>query len=138
MRSKKIIVTDKYIDQNGHVGEAGYLSMAIDALWEFNKEIGLSKKYLETSCAPVTFSTQIDYQNEVFQKEEIEFRLENIGQPDDERKWVRQIRLFKNSGDLAVKIVAHGAWFDLSSRKVIAPPKELKNLFEEFIGDPIQ
>ena len=55
MRSKKIIVTDKYIDQNGHVGEAGYLSMAIDALWEFNKDIGLTKKYLETSCAPVTF-----------------------------------------------------------------------------------
>ena len=55
MKAKKIVVTSKYIDQNGHVGEAGYLSIAIDALWEFNKEIGTSQKFLQLSCAPVTF-----------------------------------------------------------------------------------
>ena len=137
MRSKRLTITDKYIDQNGHVGEAGNLSIAIDALWAFNEKIGLSKKYLELSCAPVTFSTKIDYQKEVFEKEEIEFILENIGQPEDDRRWVRQIRLLKNTGELAVKIVAQGAWFDLEKRKIMSPPDELKNLFIKFIGDPI-
>ena len=101
------------------------------------EKIGLSKKYLELSCAPVTFSTKIDYQKEVFEKEEIEFILENIGQPEDDRRWVRQIRLLKNTGELAVKIVAQGAWFDLEKRKIMSPPDELKNLFIKFIGDPI-
>jgi len=137
MKSKKIIVNSKYIDQNGHVGEAGYLSIAIDALWELNKEIGTSKKFLELSCAPVTFSSQIDYIREVFEDEEIEFRIERLNPPEDKRKWVRQIQLFKSSGDLAVKIVANGGWFDLKTRKITTPPQEIMEIFDKNFYNPI-
>ena len=131
MKAKKIVVTSKYIDQNGHVGEAGYLSIAIDALWEFNKEIGTSQKFLQLSCAPVTFSSKIDYLKEVFEHEEIEFRIERLTPPEDKRKWRRKIQLFKSSGELAVKILANGAWFDLNSRKITTPPNEITEIFDK-------
>jgi len=135
MRKKKIIVTDKYIDQNGHVGEAGYLSIAIDALWEFNKDIGTSQKFLELSCAPVTFSSQIDYLKEVFEHEEIEFKIEKLTPPEDKRKWVRKIQIFKSTGELAVKILADGAWFDLKTRKITTPPNEIMEIFDKNFYD---
>lgn len=83
----------------------------------------------------MTFSSQIDYLKEVFEHEEIEFKIEKLTPPEDKRKWVRKIQIFKSTGELAVQILANGAWFDLKTRKITTPPNEIMEIFDKNFYD---
>jgi hypothetical protein len=46
MGSRKIVLSQDLIDQNGHVGEPSYSQIGIGVLWEMNKEFGTDKRFI--------------------------------------------------------------------------------------------
>ena len=57
MGSRKIVLSQDLIAQNGHVGEPSYSQIGIGVLWEMNKEFGTDKRFISEGIAPVTFET---------------------------------------------------------------------------------
>ena len=63
---QKYVVSNDFIDLNGHLSEVGYYYYAVQTVWAINKELGLVEKYEEFSIGPIIFDTEIKFKKEVF------------------------------------------------------------------------
>ena len=125
MFSKKFLVTNDFIDQNGHLSEVGYYFYAVQTVWEKNKTIGINSLLEKLKIGPIIFNTSIEFKKEVFLDETININMKFSNILDNGRKWTRNNEIFKENGDLSAIVISNGAFFSRETRKVITPPKEI-------------
>ena len=125
MFSKKFIVTNDFIDQNGHLSEVGYYFYAVQTVWEKNKVIGINSLLEKLKIGPIIFNTSIEFKKEVFLEETININMKFSNILDNGRKWTRNNEIFKENGDLSAVVISNGAFFSRETRKVITPPEEI-------------
>ena len=125
MFSKKFLVTNDFIDQNGHLSEVGYYFYAVQTVWEKNKVIGINSLLEKLKIGPIIFNTAIEFKKEVFLDETININIKFTNILDKGRKWTRNNEIFKENGDLSAVVISNGAFFSRETRKVITPPEEI-------------
>ena len=125
MFSKKFLVTNDFIDHNGHLSEVGYYFYAVQTVWEKNKVIGINSLLEKLKIGPIIFNTAIEFKKEVFLDETININIKFTNILDKGRKWTRNNEIFKENGDLSAVVISNGAFFSRETRKVITPPEEI-------------
>ena len=125
MFSKKFLVTNDFIDQNGHLSEVGYYFYAVQTVWEKNKVKGINSLLEKLKIGPIIFNTAIEFKKEVFLDETININIKFTNILDKGRKWTRNNEIFKENGDLSAVVISNGAFFSRETRKVITPPEEI-------------
>ena len=124
LNSVFVKLTNDHVDKNGHVSEAGYLTVANIAYWEICDQVGLLKLYNKYKISGIVFDTHMEFKKEAFEGEEVMVHLSfNIG--NDTRKLIRRLDIYDRENRLVVKITSNGGFFDLEKRKIVEPPKQM-------------
>ena len=131
MLNQKYVVSNEFIDLNGHLSEVGYYYYAVQTVWAINKQLGLVEKYEENNIGPIIFDTKIKFKKEVFFGEKINVTINFSNIIQNGRKWTRSNKIFNQKGELSAVVISNGAFFSRDTRKVVTPPKIISNrLFE--------
>ena len=117
-------LTSDHIDKNGHVSEAGYLTVANLAYWKICDQVGLLKLYNKYKISGIVFDTHMEFKKEVFEGEEVMIKL-GFNISNDTRKIVRRLDIYDRETRLVVKITSNGGFLDLQKRKIVEPPKQI-------------
>ena len=134
MNKVKLIIKKKHIDLNGHISEAGYLTIANEAIWKIFENIGLNDIFRSEQIGPIIFDTHMHFRIEAFEGDEVLVHLKaKISQ--DNRKIFREINIFNQSGKVIVYIESNGAFLDLRKRKVIFAVKRITKKFDQYLSD---
>ena len=124
LNSVFVKLTNDHVDKNGHVSEAGYLTVANIAYWEICDQVGLLALYNKYKISGIVFDTHMEFKKEVFEGEVVIVNLSfNIG--NDTRKLVRRLDIYDRENRLVVKITSNGGFLDLEKRKIVEPPKQI-------------
>ena len=124
LNSVFVKLTNDHVDKNGHVSEAGYLTVANIAYWEICDQVGLLELYNKYKISGIVFDTHMEFKKEVFEGEEVVVSLSfNIG--NDTRKLIRRLDIYDRENRLVVKITSNGGFLDLEKRKIVEPPKQI-------------
>ena len=134
MNKIKIILEKKHTDFNGHVSEAGYLTIANEAIWQVFNSIGLTDIFFAEKIGPIIFDTHMHFKVEAMEGERVtvHFKAELS---DDCRKISREIDIINENGQSAVKIISNGAFLDLTKRRVVSASRKISGKFKEYLND---
>ena len=116
--------TSEHTDENGHVSEVGYLSIANWAYWTITKRIGLFRLFKEYEVSGIVFDTNMQFKKENFDGDLVTIHLK-INILEDNRKILRELDIYNEKNELTVKINSNGGFLDLNKRKIVEPPKEI-------------
>ena len=116
--------TSEHTDENGHVSEVGYLSIANWAYWKITKRIGLFRLFKEHEVSGIVFDTNMQFKKENFDGDLVTIHLK-INILEDNRKILRELDIYNEKNELTVKINSNGGFLDLNKRKIVEPPKEI-------------
>ena len=127
-------LTSDHVDRNGHVSEAGYLTVANFAYWKICDQVGLLRLYNRYKISGIVFDTHMEFKKEVFEGEEVRINL-RFTITNDIRKIVRQLDIFDKENRLVVKITSNGGFLDLEKRKIVEPPKQILDACVKYLRD---
>ena len=134
LNSVFVKLTNDHVDKNGHVSEAGYLTVANIAYWEICDQVGLLKLYNKYKISGIVFDTHMEFKKEVFEGEEVIVNLSfNIG--NDIRKLIRRLDIYDREDRLVVKITSNGGFLDLEKRKIVEPPKQMLDTCLKYLSE---
>ncbi len=134
LNSVFVRLTSDHIDKNGHVSEAGYLTVANLAYWKICEQVGLLNLYNKYKISGIVFDTYMEFKKEVFEGEEVMINLIfNIS--NDTRKIVRRLDIYNRESRLVVKITSNGGFLDLEKRKIVEPPKQILDTCIKFLNE---
>ena len=134
LNSVFVRLTSDHIDKNGHVSEAGYLTVANLAYWKICEQVGLLNLYNKYKISGIVFDTYMEFKKEVFEGEEVMINLIfNIS--NDTRKIVRRLDIYNRETRLVVKITSNGGFLDLEKRKIVEPPKQILDTCIKFLSE---
>ena len=134
LNSVFVKLTSEHTDKNGHVSEAGYLTVANLAYWKICDQVGLLNLYNKYKISGIVFDTYMEFKKEVFEGEEVMINLIfNIS--NDTRKIVRRLDIYNRESRLVVKITSNGGFLDLEKRKIVEPPKQILDTCIKFLNE---
>ena len=118
-------VTWADVDMNGHMANSRYLDYATQTRFQYIASRGFSPSdFQRHGIGPIIFEDRLRYQRELRFLDEfvVSHNFESI---DDRGRKFKVVNRFTRDGEEIAEVVAHGAWFNLATRKVIAPPAAL-------------
>ena len=127
-------LTHDHVDKNGHVSEAGYLTVANLAYWQICEKVGLLKLYDKYKISGIVFDTYLEFKKEVFEGEQVMIKL-RFSMLDDTRKIIRLLDIYDREKRLVVKITSNGGFLDLEKRKIVEPPKQILETCLKYLAD---
>jgi acyl-CoA thioesterase FadM len=127
-------LTHDHVDKNGHVSEAGYLTVANLAYWQICENVGLLKLYDKYKISGIVFDTYLEFKKEVFEGEQVMIKL-RFSMLDDTRKIIRLLDIYDREKRLVVKITSNGGFLDLEKRKIVEPPKQILDTCLKYLAD---
>ena len=127
-------LTQDHVDKNGHVSEAGYLTVANLAYWQICEKVGLLKLYDKYKISGIVFDTYLEFKKEVFEGEQVMIKL-RFSMLDDTRKIIRLLDIYDREKRLVVKITSNGGFLDLEKRKIVEPPKQILDTCLKYLAD---
>ena len=127
-------LTYDHVDKNGHVSEAGYLTVANLAYWQICEKVGLLKLYDKYKISGIVFDTYLEFKKEVFEGEQVMIKL-RFSMLDDTRKIIRLLDIYDREKRLVVKITSNGGFLDLEKRKIVEPPKQILDTCLKYLAD---
>ena len=127
-------LTHDHVDKNGHVSEAGYLTVANLAYWQICENVGLLKLYDKYKISGIVFDTYLEFKKEVFEGEQVMIKL-RFSMLDDTRKIIRHLDIYDREKRLVVKITSNGGFLDLEKRKIVEPPKQILDTCFKYLAD---
>ena len=134
LNSVFVRLTSDHTDKNGHVSEAGYLTVANLAYWKICDQVGLLNLYNRYKISGIVFDTYMEFKKEVFEGEEVMINLIfNIS--NDTRKIVRRLDIYNRESRVVVKITSNGGFLDLEKRKIVEPPKQILDTCIKFLSE---
>ena len=124
--SKVVEVRWADIDANQHMRHSAYADLCTHTRLEWLQAAGFgADEFKRQGFGPVLFRESTDYRREVNLGERLSINvLIAAASPDNSRWHIRQ-EMRKADGTLAAVYEVAGAWLDLRSRKLIAPPPAL-------------
>ena len=134
LNSVFVKLTNDHVDKNGHVSEAGYLTVANIAYWEICDKVGLLKLYNKYKISGIVFDTHMEFKKEVFEGENVLVNL-TFNIQKDVRKIVRSLNIRDGENRLVVKIISNGGFLDLEKRKIVEPPKPILDVCLKYLSD---
>ena len=134
LNSVYVKLTSDHVDQNGHVSEAGYLTVANVAYWKICDQVGLLKLYNKYKISGIVFDTYMEFKKEVFEGEQVFIKL-RFSIFDDTRKIIRLLDIYDRENRLVVKITSNGGFLDLDKRKIVQPPREILDACLKYLVD---
>tara|TARA_B100000700_G_scaffold305892_1_gene380484 strand:- start:804 stop:1208 length:405 start_codon:yes stop_codon:yes gene_type:complete len=134
MNRVTFILEQKHTDFNGHVSEAGYLTIANEAIWQVFNSIGLSHIFLAENIGPIIFDTHMEFKAEAMEGDKVTIHFK-AKLSDDSRKIFRDIDIINQNGQIAVKIKSNGAFLDLKKRRVVSASERISRKFSEYLSD---
>ena len=131
MYEKLIEVRIDDIDLNGHLHNSRYLEYANHAMASYFEEsdFPVSRMY-QAGLGPVMFSEEIEYHHELFLGQSVTLQVQVVGMSADASRWQILHTFLCPDGRHAASLTSSGAWVDLKTRKVKAPPAEVRSLME--------
>ena len=119
------------LDPNGHVRHSAYYDYGTVARVAYLEERGVGIRWMrEHGVGPVLFREEAQFRRELNFGDIVTVNVLLTGLSKDHRKW--SLRHEIRAGDEVCALLnLDGAWFDLKSRKVSAPPPELSSIFEQ-------
>jgi acyl-CoA thioester hydrolase len=82
-------------------------------------------EFFGAGLGPVVLKDEIEYKREVRLAEDLVVTNELAGMSEDNTRFIFRNQFIKANGKLACKISSLVAFFDLATRKMIAPPENL-------------
>ena len=134
LNSVFVRLTSEHTDKNGHVSEAGYLTVANLAYWQICESVGLLKLYDKYKISGIVFDTYLEFKKEVFEGEQVMIKL-RFSMLDDTRKIIRLLDIYDREKRLVVKITSNGGFLDLEKRKIVKPPKQILDTCFKYLAD---
>ncbi|HEY7276490.1 MAG TPA: thioesterase family protein [Trebonia sp.] len=131
MYEKLIEVRIDDIDLNGHLHNARYLEYANHARASYFEEsdFPVSRMY-QAGLGPVMFSEEAKYRHELFLGQFVTLKVQVVGMSADASRWQILHTFLRPDGQQAASLTSAGAWVDLKTRKVKAPPPEIRSLMD--------
>ena len=124
----------KHSDFNGHVSEAGFLTIANEAIWQVFDAVGLSDIFLVEKIGPIIFDTFMQFKIEVMEGDTVIVHFK-AKLSDDSRKIFREIDITNQEGQVAVRLKSNGAFLDLEKRKVTSASNAVREKFNRYLSN---
>jgi acyl-CoA thioester hydrolase len=104
---------------------SAYADYAAQSRVEFLEAFGLTMdKMAEWGIGPVLFREESKYYREIRATDVVTLRAKLMNASADGRKFSFQTEFILTSGTLAATVDVDGAWFDVATRRITAPPAE--------------
>ena len=114
------------IDSNGHMRNVAFLDISANSRMEFFIANGYTlMEFFGAGFGPVVLKDEIEYKREVRLGEDLTVTNELAGMSVDNTRFIFRNQFIKANGKLACKISSLVAFFDIATRKTIAPPENL-------------
>lgn len=114
------------MDFNAHMANTAYLNFAADLRFTYFQEHGFAaSEFAKLQIGPVVFRDEVDYYREFRLLESVTVTLQLAAISDDAGRFKLRNEFFKDSGELAARVISHGAWLSLTARKLTVPPPAL-------------
>lgn len=114
------------VDANRHMRHSAYADFGAFARVGFFEAHGYDmQRFAELDIGPILFREELIYRREIMMFENISITCRIAGLSKDAERWTIYHELLKADGQLAATIHVDGAWIDLPTRKLCAPPLEL-------------
>jgi len=89
------------------------------------------KWFKDHNVFPILFREETIFLKEINGNEKITVDAVLVKMAEDGSRWTIMNSFFKEDGTLAAKLTVDGAWMDIVTRKLKAPPSELLDLFHK-------
>lgn len=123
----EVRITD--LDVNRHLTSSRYLEYAIHVRFASLGELGVLRVLESAQLAPVVFRDELEYRRELRPLDRVRVSVELAALSDDAGRWRLRHEFVRSDGVLSATIHTDGAWFDLTTRKLVVPPPELADGF---------
>ena len=120
------------MDFNAHMRNTAYLDKASDVRMQFfaANQFPISE-FTRLRIGPVIRRDEVEYFREVHLMEPLRVVLKLVGMSEDGSRFQVRNEFFRGDWQLAARITSMGGWFDLTQRKLIAPPDNLLRTFRK-------
>jgi acyl-CoA thioester hydrolase len=118
-------------DANGHLRNTCYSEFAIEVRMAYLKKHGFGlPEFREHGVGPVLLREEIDYFRECHMGEELTVDFTSLGLTPDGTRFKVAHDIWKPNGKQAARLVIHGGWMHMATRKLGPPPEQLKAILE--------
>lgn len=114
------------LDPNQHLRHTAYADYATHVRFSYLDEQGFSpQKFGELQIGPVILSEESKYLKEIKMGEVFSITAELLGLSENGSHWCIRHEVLNSSKKLAALLSLSGAWLDLKTRRLTAPPDDL-------------
>ncbi len=117
-------------DPNRHMRHTAYNDYAAEVRIRYFAAQNFSiEKFTKHDIGPILFTEETSFRKEIHLGENITVNMKLAALSVNNERWKIIHEVFNEAGKLSAVIKVHGAWIDLTKRKLTAPPKEAEHLF---------
>jgi acyl-CoA thioester hydrolase len=117
------------LDSNAHMANTAYLDLCVDVRMMYFASKGFSLREFERlRFGPVVQKDEIEYFRELRLLEPVTVSFALVGMSDDGSRFRIRNEFFREDGKPAARVTSLGGWLSLDTRKLIAPPAELREI----------
>lgn len=114
------------LDANKHVRNTAYSEFATHARLRFLAARGFpAERFTRIGIGPIFFREETVFRRELHLGDIVTIEVRSDGLAPDVSRWRVVHRILQGSGAEAAWVTVDGAWMDLASRKLAAPPDDL-------------
>jgi acyl-CoA thioester hydrolase len=114
------------MDFNAHMKNTAYLDYSADLRMAYFQANGFSMaEFSKAQFGPLIFQDEIRYFKEIHLLDAFTGNLQVAALNEDGSRFTFQNEFFRADGKKAALVLSQGAWIDLKSRKLTAPPPAL-------------
>jgi len=120
------------LDPNFHLRHSVYYDYGAFCRIQFLAANGITAQFMQTrQFGPVIFREECVFKKEIQLSDAITIDLKLAKAKQDGSRWTMQHQIFKGHEILAAVLTLEGAWMDIQKRKLIVPPREVQQTFEQ-------
>jgi acyl-CoA thioester hydrolase len=121
------------MDFNGHMKNTAYLDASADVRMFYFESHGFSmREFDKLHLGPVILRDELEYFRELRLLEPVRVTL-SAREIRDDGRFVFVNEFFRGDGKPVARVTSHGGWLDLTARKMVAPPDELRRILEQLV-----
>lgn len=130
---EKFTVRWSDLDANRHVRNTVFSEFATHTRFRLLESLGFAQPRFESlRFGPVMFREEIRYRRELLFGDQVTVNVLFAGLSEDGSQWRVHQEVSRGNGKQAAVLTIDGAWIDLDTRKLVAPPVELRDLLRSF------
>jgi acyl-CoA thioester hydrolase len=118
------------LDANAHMRNTAYLDRCVDVRMMYFAARGLQvSEFGRRRIGPVIRRDEVDYFRELVLLDTFSVDLSLAGASADGSRF-RLVSELTRAGERVARVTSSGGWLDLDARRLVAPPQDLRALFE--------